>query len=219
MRLLDLFCGAGGSSVGYYRAGFTEIVGVDNRPQKHYPFEFVLADALEYVAEHGQEFDAIHASPPCQFYSRLRHLPWLRDKRYWRSIPPTRVALRGTGKLYVIENVDDAKWDMEDSIFLCGQQVGLSLFRHRRFETPLPIFQPGHEKHSFVITPGRASLSKRRHGLNARNGNAGHQSGMALHRVNMGIDWMTQAELSQAIPPAYTEHIGKQLLRHLEQPA
>ena len=78
VRLLDLFCGGGGGAMGYNRAGFTEIVGVDNRPMPRYPFTFVQADALEYVAEHGREFDAIHASPPCQHYTRLRHLPWLK---------------------------------------------------------------------------------------------------------------------------------------------
>src|SRR5215510_8621482 len=86
--LLDLFCGAGGAAVGYHRAGF-DVVGVDINPQPHFPFEFVQADAIEFVTAHGQEFDHIHASPPCQFYTRLRTLPWLKDKEYWRSIPPT----------------------------------------------------------------------------------------------------------------------------------
>ena len=79
-RLLDLFCGAGGAAMGYHRAGFVEIVGVDNAPQPRYPFEFVQGDALEYVLEHGHKFDAIHASPPCQAYSIMRNLPWLKDK-------------------------------------------------------------------------------------------------------------------------------------------
>src|SRR5437660_1060118 len=82
MRLLDAFCGAGGAAVGYHRAGFTEIVGVDIKPQPRYPFTFVLGDSLEYIKAHGHEFDAIHASPPCQGYSIMRNLPWLRDKVY-----------------------------------------------------------------------------------------------------------------------------------------
>lgn len=202
--------------MGYYRAGF-EVVGVDNRPQKHYPFEFHQADALGYVAEHGHEFDAIHASPPCQYYSRLRHLPWLKDKVYWRSIPPTREALVATGKPYILENVGDAAWDMEAPAILCGGSLGLTLYRHRCFETwPFFIFQPGHQNHKRVIAPGRASLSKRQHGVNEWNGVAGHQTGVACHRKEMGLDWMTGVELSQAIPPAYTEFIGKQLKVVLE---
>ena len=135
MRLLDLFCGVGGAAMGYSRAGFDEIIGVDIAPQPRYPFTFVQADALEYVAEYGHEFDAIHASPPCQYYSRLHFLPWLKDKVYWRSIPPTRDGLDSTGKPWVIENVEDAGWDMLDSFTLCGRAFGLPIFRHRRFET------------------------------------------------------------------------------------
>mgnify|MGYP001559837088 FL=1 len=127
--LLDAYSGAGGATRGYQLAGF-EVVGVDVVPQKHYIGEhFILADALNvlYALAHGdcwpdqcnpphdwrlEDFDAIHASPPCQYYSRLRHLPWLRDKIYWRSIPPTREALQATGLPYIIENVEDAYWDM-----------------------------------------------------------------------------------------------------------
>jgi len=200
--------------MGYSRAGFTEIVGVDNRPQPRYPFEFIQADALEYLAEHGQEFDAIHASPPCQYYSRLRHLPWLRDKTYWRSIPPTREGLKEIGIPYVIENVEDAGWDMEGNVNLCGRMFGLKIFRHRRFETPFLTLQPPHEKHHWTITPGRASLSKRHHGLDGWGGAAG-QSGVERHRVELDIDWMTGKELAQAIPPVYTEFIGKALLANI----
>ena len=114
-RLLDLFCGAGGAAVGYSRAGFTEIVGVDCAPQPHYPFTFVQADALEYLAGHGQEFDAIHASPPCQYYSPLRHLP--RAGIYEDSVPPTQVLLRNSGKPFVLENVMGAKLQAG---WLCG---------------------------------------------------------------------------------------------------
>src|SRR3989304_3240392 len=215
-RLLDLFSGAGGAAVGYNRAGFDTIVGVDILPQKHYPFTFIQADALEYLAEHGREFDAIHASPPCQFYSRLRYLPWLRDKVYWRSIPPTREALQATGKPYVIENGWDAYWDMGTPAYICGASLGLALYRHRCFETwPFAVFQPGHPKHNRVITHGRASLGKRHHGLNGWDGVAGPPDGLLRHREVMGIDWMNGAELAQAIPPVYTEFIGKQLLAAL----
>lgn len=212
-RLLDLFCGAGGAAAGYFYAGFFDIVGVDNRPQKNYPFEFVQADALEYVEEHWREFDAIHASPPCQAYSRLRHLPWLRGKVYWDSIPPTRAALLCCGVPWVMENVEDAP--MPDAAVLCGQTFGLPIFRHRRFDSSFPLLQPAHSKHSFTITPGGASLGKRHHGLNAWNGEAGYQGGVKRHRLNMGIFWMTQAELGRAVPPVYTEYVGRQLLAFL----
>ena len=220
MRLLDLFCGAGGAAMGYSRAGFDEIIGVDIAPQPRYPFTFVQADALEYVAEYGHEFDAIHASPPCQYYSRLRFLPWLKDKVYWRSIPPTRDGLDSTGKPWVIENVEDAGWDMLDSFTLCGRAFGLPIFRHRRFETSnLPMWSVPHMKHTSVIVPGRASLAKRRHGMvgiNAWGGPAGHQGGTERHKAAMGIDWMTGDELTQAVPPAFTEFIGTQLLEVIE---
>lgn len=214
MRLLDLFCGAGGAAMGYSRAGF-DIVGIDHVPQPHYPFEFVQADALEYLAEHGHEFDAIHASPPCQFYSRLRHLPWLRHKRYWRSIPPTREGLVAAGKPWVIENVLDAGWDMGESIVVCGQMFGLHLFRHRRFASSFLMLAPPHERHHWIITPGRATLATRHQGLNAWGGEAGHQAGVQRHRRNMDIDWMTGKELGQAVPPAYTYFVGSQLMRQL----
>ncbi len=215
VRLLDLFCGAGGAAVGYHRAGF-EVVGVDNRPQKNYPFEFIEADALEYVAEHGNEYDAIHASPPCQYYSRLRHLPWLKDKVYWRSIPPTREGLQTTGRPYVIENVEDAKWDMVTPTTLCGQAMGLKIYRHRNFECSFGVvLAPSHQKHTRTITPGSASLAQRRHGLNGWGGVAGHQAGVQRHRLQMGIDWMTGNELAQAVPPVMTEFIGKQLMAAL----
>src|SRR3990167_2895583 len=108
MKLLDLFCGAGGAAVGYHQAGFDTIVGVDIKPQKHYPFTFVEADALEYLAEHGHEFDAIHASPPCQGYSIMRNLPWLRDKDYPLLIEPIRERLIAAAVPYIIENVAGA---------------------------------------------------------------------------------------------------------------
>ena len=212
--------------MGYYLAGF-RIVGVDNRPMPRYPFTFVLADALEYVAEHGHDFDAIHASPPCQFYSRLRYLPWLRDRVYWRSIPPTRAAIEATGKPYVIENVEDAKWDMVTPAIICGYSLGLDLYRHRAFETwPFALLQPGHHPHKKVITPGGASLGKRHHGQQGfsrkglpqdSQGFTGHdmKGGIEKARLITGIDWMTGDELAQAIPPTYTEFVGLQMRKFL----
>ena len=98
MRLLDLFCGAGGAAMGYSLAGFDDIVGVDIKPQPRYPFQFIEADALGYLTEHGQDFDAIHASPPCQGYSIMNNLPWLKDRDYPLLILPTILMLEGLNK-------------------------------------------------------------------------------------------------------------------------
>jgi hypothetical protein len=130
VRLLDLFSGAGGAAVGYARAGF-EVVGVDIEPQPNYPFEFHQADALEFCREHGHEFDAIHASPPCQAYTPLRAV---HGKDYPDMLAATREALEATGLPWVIENVPGAP--INSGIFLCGTMFDLRVYRHRWFETP-----------------------------------------------------------------------------------
>ncbi len=215
-RILDLYCGAGGASMGLYRAGF-DVEGVDIKPQKHYPFPFHQADALTFPLE---GYAAYWASPPCQYYSRLRHLPWLKDRVYWRSVPPTRERLLTTSKPWVIENVEDCG-DMPNSFVLCGASIGLSLYRHRRFETTFPVFLPSHQKHKRVIVSGRASLAKRRHGqqgfkeINRDSiaGKGNYKGDAERRRTVMQIDWMTSEELAQAIPPAYSEYIGKFLMQ------
>lgn len=222
-RLLDLFCGAGGAAMGYHRAGF-DVVGVDIKPQPHYPFEFHQADALEYCADYGYEFDVIHASPPCQGYSRLRHLPWLKDKVYPLLIQPVRDLLINSGKAWIIENVEDAPLI---GVTLCGLMFGLPLYRHRKFETSFFMLQPTHQKHTVVIGHGRFVNDRRKGSLN--NGSAkgawGNQkiitvAGGQFKKSDgvkaMQIDWMTKDELSQAIPPAYTTFIGRQLMQLLE---
>jgi len=192
-RLLDLFCGAGGAAMGYHRAGF-EVVGVDIKPQPHYPFEFIQADALTYPLE---GFDAYHASPPCQGYSRMRHLPWLKDNKYPMLIDATRGLFRQTGKPWVIENVMDAKLPAG---WLCGTMFGYHFYRHRAFETSFFWLQPGHPKHLFVIKPGRYF------------GDAGDRA----NKLEAPCwDWMSKMEQRQAIPPAYTEYIGCFLMKHL----
>lgn len=214
MRLLDLFCGAGGAAVGYHRAGFTEIVGVDIKPQKNYPFTFVQADALEYLAEHGSEFDVIHASPPCQGYSVLAAM---HPTGEWPDlIPPVRAALIATGVPNVIENVEAARLLSRPALFgahgilLCGSMFGLGiargqLRRHRLFEGSTLLRQPACQHR------GRAV------GVYGHGGHSGKHR--MLYRAEaaeaMGIDWMTRDELAQAIPPAYTEFIGRQLLAAL----
>lgn len=213
MRLLDLFCGAGGAAMGYHRAGF-EVVGVDIQPQPHYPFEFHQADALEYVAEHGREFDVIHASPPCQDHMRVGQHPshgtgWM--------LAATRTLLAELPSPWVIENVPGAP--MRADFLLCGCQFGLLLRRERWFETSWHGFQlmPPHD-HS-----GPPVVSVVGHGTPTWVRDRwievfGHSPKIADYREAMGIDWMNRDELSQAIPPAYTEWIGRQLIEALPSP-
>ena len=212
-RLLDLFCGAGGAAVGYHRAGFGEIVGVDIAPQPRYPFEFVQGDALEYVAEHGHEFDAIHASPPCQGYSIIRNLPWLKNKEYPMLIEPTKELLDATGKPWVIENVMGARLPAG---WLCGGMFGLPFNRHRAFESNWFWMQPGHPKHSGKRSAIQMNDPKRHdHSGTSWPQHAGANWKEAAEA--MSIDWMKREELTQAIPPAYTEYIGQALIKELEK--
>lgn len=203
MKLLDLFCGAGGASMGYFQAGFHDITGVDINPQPHYPFRFIRAEALSYLAEHGHEYDVIHASPPCQGYSRMRHLPWLKGNKYELLIEPTRQLFQASGKIWIIENVSDSPLNGAE---LCGLALGLHLIRHRRFESSqLLLFPPcpGHP----IIYSGRKNM----HRYGSRSGVMGLINGDA--KASLGIDWMTNREMRQAIPPAYTRFIGLQILR------
>jgi DNA (cytosine-5)-methyltransferase 1 len=181
--------------MGYHRAGF-EVVGVDIKPQPRFPCAFVQADALEYVAQHGREFDAIHASPPCQAFTTARVI-------YGREHPdlltPTRKMLEETGKPWVIENVPQAP--MRADLVLCGSMFGQPrLKRHRWFELSWPFF---------ALVPACQHARK----LVSVFGHGGHvYPGVADWREVMGIDWMTRDELAQAIPPAYTEYIGRRIL-------
>ena len=201
MRLLDLFSGAGGAAMGYYRAGFTDITGVDNRPMPRYPFKFIQADALEYLAEHGHEYDVIHASPPCQAFTRARLI-------YGREHPdlltPTRELLVQTGKPWVIENVPGAP--MRPDIVICGSIFGQPrLKRHRWFELSNPILH--------LLPPCQHDNGN----IISVFGHGGHiYHGKWEWEEVMGIDWMTKAELAQAIPPAYTEWIGRRLIETIE---
>ncbi len=208
--LLDLFCGAGGAAVGYSRAGF-DVVGVDIKPQPHYPFEFVWADALDLCD--WSEFDAIHASPPCQAYSVA-----VTEKAGWPDLlPQTRELLERTGLPWVIENVPGAP--MRADFMLCGSMFGLpGLRRHRLFETSW---------HGFALAPpcrhDDDNVCVAGHGPDQHSPFRYNRPGWEdRKRAAMGIDWMTRDEISQAIPPAYTEFIGRQLLetyeKHMFQP-
>jgi DNA (cytosine-5)-methyltransferase 1 len=205
MRLLDLFCGAGGAAAGYARAGF-EVVGVDHEPQPRYPFEFHRADALEALAAHGREFDAVHASPPCQDHSALHYRAGLHGTG--ALLATTRDALLELGRPYVIENVPGA--DMARLIELCGSMFGLGangrvLRRHRWFEASL-----------FVLVPPDQCAGQDIGGVYGDGGAGDQTRGYRFHpdeaRAAMGIDWMNRVELSQAVPPAYTEFLGEALL-------
>jgi DNA (cytosine-5)-methyltransferase 1 len=206
-RLLDLFCGAGGAAMGYHRAGF-EVVGVDIKPQPHYPFEFHQADALTFPLD---GFDAIHASPPCQAYSVTRSL---RKRVHPDLVDPTRERLIAAGIPWVMENVKGAP--LRNALVLCGTMFdGLRVYRHRLFEAEPPIyFPPLACNHSFVMPASKGEY----HRLDEQAfiTAVGHNFQASSGRVAMGIDWMTRDELSQAIPPAYTEWIGRQLIAALE---
>jgi len=202
--LLDLCCGAGGAAVGYWRAGF-DVIGVDVNNQPRYPFRFVQCDWREGLDAFHPIVRAVHASPPCQGYSRMRHLPWLARKEYPMLIGEVRCQLQAAGLPWVIENVEDAP--MPCSTVLCGQTFGLTLYRHRRFGSSHLLMGPPHERHRRVITPGQM--------LGDRHRVSTWERASRLPDV-MGCEWMTQKECGQAIPPAYTEWIGSQLLPALE---
>jgi DNA (cytosine-5)-methyltransferase 1 len=209
MRLLDLFAGAGGAAMGYYRAGFTEIVGVDHLPQPRYPFEFEQGDALEFLhSVNYVDFDMIHASPPCQGYSRMRYLPWLQGREWPLLIPELRRRLKQTGISYVIENVVGAP--LLDPVCLCGTMFGLPIYRHRLFECSEWIMHFPHTPHREVIGPGRFLNDRRKRSLNgfvsAIRGDA------QAAKQALQVPWMNRDEACQAIPPAYTEWIGARML-------
>lgn len=210
-RLLDLYCGAGGCAVGYHRAGF-DVVGVDIEPQPRYPFEFHQADAISFLAEHGSEFDAIHASPPCQRFTIGRHIHGS-GKRHLDLVGTTRWLLIEIGKPWAIENVMGAPL-CPTSIMLCGLMFGLKVLRHRLFETSHLMIAPSHPKHpGGNLTNSSHSYSTGSHGFVTV---AGHNFVRTAGAKAMRIDWMkTREELAQAIPPAYTEFVGRQLIRTL----
>jgi len=212
LRMLDLFAGAGGAGVGYSRAGF-EVVGVDIAPQPNYPFEFHRDDALEYVKAHGHEFDGAHASPPCQASTALTS-GTNKGRVYPQLIPATRAALDATGLPYVIENVQGSA--LRRDLTLCGEMFGLSVIRHRYFELGgWTAVAPVHKAH-------RGRVAGMRHGewftgpYFAVYGEGGGKGTVAQWQQAMEIDWTDDRhEIAEAIPPAYAEFIGAQLLAHM----
>jgi DNA (cytosine-5)-methyltransferase 1 len=207
VKLLDLFCGAGGAAMGYYRAGFKDITGIDNRPMPRYPFKFIQAEALTYLKKHGHEYDVIHASPPCQAYSVTKSI---HKKEHPDLVSITRELLNKSGKIYVIENVEGSP--LKNYVMLCGSMFpGLKVYRHRLFECNPPIyFAPFTCNHRFTMPASKWEY----HTLDKyeRITCVGHNFQAESGRIAMGIDWMTRSELAQAIPPAYTEWIGRRIL-------
>lgn len=203
-RLLDLFCGAGGAARGYQLAGF-HVTGVDIKPQPRYAGDaFHQGDALEFLAAHAAEFDAVHASPPCKRFTRLAVAT---RGDHPDLLTPTRDMLTWVGRPWVIENVPGAP--MRPDIILCGEMFGLGVRRHRWFETSPVIFSlmpPCRHDQRVVSVHGMPGGRSTRDGVMPR---------LADWKAAMGIDWMSARELSQAIPPAYTYFIGEQLLAHL----
>ncbi len=222
-RLLDLFCGAGGCSVGYARAGF-EVIGVDIVKQPRYPFQFIQADALTFPLE---DFDVVHASPPCQEYSQSRYLrqvtaPHIRPAPMLISAIRTRFERAEVP--WVIENV--AFSDIPDALILCGSMFGLRVRRHRWFASSHLLFAPSTCQHSQEVISlignkvrGYGTLRTTHQYKTANGGKKYRESYLTRDegRAAMGIDWMTVRELCQAIPPAYTEWIGQQLIHIIRE--
>ena len=208
MRLLDLYCKAGGASKGYADAGF-EVVGIDIKKQKRYPYEFIQADCLEILQdmEYLRTFDVIAASPPCQTHSRTKHLRNAQGKSTDKVdlIPQTRSALIESGVPYVIENVPGAP--LINPVQMCGSYFGLKVRRHRLFESNYhligsPCKHKEQGKPVGIYGSMRDEIPK-----------GGHTAkSIEEAREAMGIDWMIWGELVEAIPPRYTYEIGKQLI-------
>ena len=191
--------------MGYSRAGF-EVVGVDNQPQPRYPFRFILGDALCYAVLYGREFDLIHASPVCKRFSSITRSAGT-QLNYRDSIGITRQVLDWIGKPYIIENVPGAP--LINPLMLCGTMFGLDVIRHRLFECNPPIFfAPASCQHTKpVVKHGRRPDRKKHYAAVT-----GHFSDVEFAQQAMGIDWLGQKELAQAIPPAMTEWLGKQMI-------
>lgn len=212
MKLLDLFCGAGGCSVGYQRAGF-DVVGVDNQAHPDYPFRMVVADAMQLLAvpEFLSAFDVVHASPPCPRYSVATRARGTSDN-HPDLVPPVRDALRAWGGVYVIENVPGAP--MENPTMICGWAMGLKhIKRHRLFESNAPLMSPG------CLCPNGDTVSVFGHsGEDRRKSAGGVRKHVRIDEVRdlMGVPWMrSRDDVSDSIPPAYTEYLGGQLLDFL----
>lgn len=207
-RLLDAFCCQGGASAGYAAAGF-DVTGIDLHPQPRYPFTFIQGDAVEYILKHGHEYEAIAASCPCQRYTLCQRI---QGNEHPDLIGPTREAILSTGRPGIIENVPEAAPELRDPVMLCGASFGLHTYRHRLFE-PVGGFTlevPEHPEHVHpTVKMGRP----------LREGDwyhaVGNFSNVPYVRCDLGVPWMSRDGIRECIPPAYTQHLGRQLIQHL----
>jgi len=218
MRMLELFCGAGVGADGYHAAGFDEIVGVDINPQPDYPYEFIQADALRYLLEPGlapwiSTFDFIHASPPCQAHTRAKHLRTAQggESKYPDLLTPVLAALAASSIPWVVENVPGAP-GMEDAVVECGSSYGLGVRRHRMFKSNIPLVGSVCD-HKAQGRPWGVY-----HVMNDQVPQGGRtvrtlEQGWEVMGVDREIPWKS---LKEGFPPAYTRHIGSQILTWLD---
>lgn len=210
--LLDLFCCEGGAGEGYRRAGL-DVVGVDIEDKsKRNPHKFIQGDALEYLEAHGREYDVIHASPPCQSYSRsFRHMA----KPQPKLIDATLELLRNIGRPWIVENVVGAPLVNGCDLFgnhgveLCGTMFGLRVYRHRIFQTSFPIGRPQPCNHSIkAMNPFK---DEGWHRIREEFGAA--KTPEAVWREEMGLHWMSKEGAREAVPPVFTEYVGREFLK------
>jgi DNA (cytosine-5)-methyltransferase 1 len=214
MRVLDLFCNAGGAAAGYSRAGF-EVVGVDINYQPNYPFHFIEADALSLMTVRSWEgFALVHASPPCQYGAAItkgtnKHL----RQGYPDLYPQTKALLEESGLPYVIENPDS-----RPDVVLCGEMFGLGVLRHRRFELGnWSTAKPQHLKHRGYVRGMRHGIVREGPYIAAYGKGGGKGNAREMQQA-MGIDWTdVHEELVEMLPPAYTQWIGEQFLAHTKK--
>jgi DNA (cytosine-5)-methyltransferase 1 len=206
MIVADVYCSAGGTSKGYADAGFT-VIGCDINKQPNYPYEFIQMDAMEFIQKYGRDFDGICASPPCQKYSKSTKQWRKAGKEYPDLIEITRKEILKINRPYVLENVPGSP--LINPIFLNGYMFDLLVHRPRYFECSFYVVQPILQKTKPV-----------KMGRKVKDGEiiqpVGHFSGINYAKKQMQIDWMTQKELTQAIPPAYTKYIGEFLIEYLD---
>jgi DNA (cytosine-5)-methyltransferase 1 len=201
MKVLDLFCGAGGASMGLHQAGF-EVTGVDINPQPNYPFKFIQADALTVSLE---GYDLIWASPPCQAFTNAQKIM---KREHPDLVDPIRQKLIASGIPYIIENVPGSP--LINPITLCGAMFNLRTYRHRLFEASFPISAPEHPLHL-----NRTAKMGRQPKLDEFMHIVGNFSNVKLGREAMGIPWMSRNELSESIPPAYSKYLAEQFISQL----
>jgi len=208
MKLLDLYCGVGGASAGYYKAGF-DVTGIDLKHGRRYPYKYIKGDVLLYLQDLDflRSFDIIHASPPCQTHSITQHLRNAQGKSTSKLdlIPQTRAALIASGKPYVIENVPGSP--LINPIQLCGSSFGLQVRRHRLFESNMKLTGSvcDHKAQGRPIgVYGSLNDQIPKGGKTATTIDEGRDA--------MGMPWAIWTELVEAIPPAYSEYIGKQII-------